>query len=100
MNAAFDRHAPALYRYSAVRTGGDAHLAEGLMQQLWASGNGASIVPEDQLESGPAGLPRPGPGPLAVGRHKPPHLPMGDGQLGGELADRLSQDELWCVRTR
>ena len=34
LGAAFDRCSRGLYRYFAVRAGGDAHLADDLMQQL------------------------------------------------------------------
>lgn len=35
VSLAYDRCARSLYRYFVVRVGGDAHLADDLMQQLW-----------------------------------------------------------------
>ncbi len=46
LEARFDRAAPGLYRFVAVRVGRDKHLADDLMQQLWlaAHRNGAKIA--------------------------------------------------------
>lgn len=49
----FDRHAPGIHRFLLVRTGGDTHACDDLMQQLWlaASGNGVKAgVPAGEFE--------------------------------------------------
>lgn len=50
MEAAFDRCATALYRYFAVRVGGDPHLADDLMQQLWIHARNLAATPAEQIE--------------------------------------------------
>jgi RNA polymerase sigma-70 factor (ECF subfamily) len=97
VEAAFNRYKPALYRYLIVRVGGDAHLAEDLLQQLWlqTSGNGSAAVPEDELEFWLRGVAR-----NLVRAHwrqsrqRPPHLPIAEPELARELADRLGGEEL------
>lgn len=97
LEAAFSRHRPALYRYVVVRAGGDDHLADDLLQQLWlqASGNGAALVPDAELEFWLRGIAR-----NLVraywrqARHRPAYLPIADAELGAELAERLATEEL------
>jgi len=54
LEAAFDRCSRGLYRYVAVRVGGDTHVADDLMQQLWLQvnrdGQAACHVPDEELE--------------------------------------------------
>lgn len=49
MEAAFDRYSGVLYRYVLVRVGGDSHLADDLMQQLWCQAclHGGRIPPDE-----------------------------------------------------
>ena len=48
---AFALHGRSLYRYFALRTGGDAHRSDDLMQQLWLRAKrGAAGVPAEELE--------------------------------------------------
>ena len=97
LETAFSRYRPALYRYLVVRAGGDGHLADDLLQQLWlqASGNGAALVPDAELEFWLRGIAR-----NLVrahwrqARHRPAHLPIADAELGAELAERLAIEEL------
>ena len=96
VEAAFDRCSPALYRYFAVRVGGDAHVADDLMQQLWLRATQAKTpVPEDQTEFWLRGI--------AANlirerwrrqKRRPRTVPMADPQLAAELADRLVEEEL------
>jgi len=96
MKAAFDRHAPVLYRYVVVRVGGDTHLTDDLMQQLWLqAGNGAASVPDDQVEFWLRGVAR---NLIRAhwrrARHRPAQLPIADPRLSSVLADRLATEEL------
>ena len=54
IEAAFDRYSRALYRYVVVRVGGDTHVADDLLQQLWLQvnrdGQAARHVPDEELE--------------------------------------------------
>lgn len=93
---AFDRYGPALYRYLVVRAGGDTHLADDLMQQLWLqAANGQAAVPEDEFEFWLRGVAR-----NLIRAHwrqarrRPKHLPIADPELSSALADRLADEEL------
>ncbi len=51
LDEVFDRCAPGLYRYFAVRAGGDRHRADDLMQQLWLAARTAETrPPPDEIE--------------------------------------------------
>ncbi|MCP4249665.1 MAG: sigma-70 family RNA polymerase sigma factor [bacterium] len=99
LEAAFDRHGEALYRYLVVRTGGDRHLADDLMQQVWLQLNGAADrakpIPEDELEFWLRGIAR-----NVVRAHwrqvqkRPEAMPIPEPALAAELADRIGSDEL------
>ena len=96
LESAFDRCSRSLYRYMAVRTGGDAHLADDLMQQLWLQAARSELPgPEDQCEFWlrriAANLIR------AHWRRqsrRPADVPLAEPQLAEELSDRLVSDEL------
>lgn len=95
LHAAFQRCGPALYRYAAVRLG-DAHLAEDALQQLWlCAERGARDVPPGELEYWLRGV-------LAnlVRTHwrrqrtRPPHVPLAEPALAGDLARRIDSQDL------
>jgi len=97
IEAVFDRAATGLYRYFVVRTGGDPHLADDLMQQLWlqAAGNGKAPVSEGELEPWLWGVARN----LIRGhwrcqRARPGQVPIASPELAGRLAERLAEEEL------
>jgi len=50
IEAAFDRCADALYRFLVVRAGGDVHLADDLMQQLWVQARHLDGTPDGEVE--------------------------------------------------
>jgi len=89
--AAFDRCSPGLYRFIVVRIGGDAHLANDMMQSLWikASRQG-NAVPAGEVEFWLRAIAR-----NLVREHwrktarRPDHAPIADPALAGELAERL-----------
>jgi len=92
----FDRCSAALYRYFAVRVGGDAHLADDLMQQLWLNATRTERpVPEDQMEFWLRGIAA-----NLIRAHwrrqkrRPAMIPLADPHLAAELADRLVTEEL------
>lgn len=99
LEAAFDRQGTALYRYLVVRTGGDRHLADDLMQQVWLQLRGAADrtqpIPDDELEFWMRGIAR-----NLVRDHwrrvrkRPKTVPMPEPHLAAELADRMGNDEL------
>ncbi len=93
---ALELHTPALYRYLVVRAGGDVHLADDLMQQLWfQAGSAGANVPDDELEFWFRGVAR-----NLVRAHwrrqrnRPAEVPLADAALAAQLADRLSAEEL------
>lgn len=96
METAFDRCSRTLYRFIVVRVGGDAHLADDLMQQLWlqARTSGAA-VPAAELEFWLRGIAR-----NLVRSHwrkqgrRPAVVPLAEPALAAELADRLAREEL------
>jgi RNA polymerase sigma-70 factor (ECF subfamily) len=96
MEEAFDRHGPAIYRYLVVRVGGDTHVADDLMQQLWLRAtNGQAPVHDGELEYWLRAIAR-----NLVRAHwrqvrqRPVHLPIADPALANTLADRLGTEEL------
>ncbi|MBU0640834.1 MAG: RNA polymerase sigma factor [Planctomycetes bacterium] len=93
---AFDRTAPALYRYFVVRTGGDTHLADDLMQQVWVQAAGSRAdVPANESEFWLRGIAK-----NLLRSHwrkqtrRPAHVPLADPALAAELAERLVSEEL------
>ena len=96
LERAFARHGRSLYRYFAVRTGGDAHQADDLMQQLWVRAKtGSASVSADEIEywlKAVAGN--------LVREHwrkqstRPRHVPIADPQLAAELAARIANEDL------
>ena len=104
LERAFARHGRSLYRYFAVRIGGDVHEVDDLMQRLWvrAVKDGAS-VPAGEIEYWLR----------AVGKNlvrqywrrrfsTPRQVPMPEPALANELADRLAGEDLpeECWRRR
>lgn len=49
--AAYERSARGLYRFLMVRLGGDAHLADDFMQQLWLAGQRGGPEPLEEREA-------------------------------------------------
>ena len=93
----FDRCGAAFYRYFAVRTGGDVHLADDLMQQLWLHASRAATPTdsENELEHWLFAIARN----LIRAqwrtvRRRPDHVPIADPRLATELAGRLTHEEL------
>lgn len=90
--AAFDRCAHSLFRYFAVRTGGDRHLADDLMQQLWIHTRGcAGRVPAHELEPYLRGIAR-----NLVRLHwrrtsrRPPAVSLAQPELAAELSRQMA----------
>ena len=83
IEALFDRHCRWLYRYVVVRVGGDAQLADDVMQQVWVAAlrTGGS-VPADEIEFWLRGVAR---NILAAHRrrvtNRPKQLPLADRAL-------------------
>ena len=99
LEAAFDQQGTALHRYLVVRTGGDRHLADDLMQQVWLQLRGAADrtqpIQDDELEFWLRGIARN----LVRAywrqvRQRPEGVPMPQPRLAAELADRMGNDEL------
>ncbi len=96
LDVAFDRCARGLYRFIVVRVGGDAHLADDLMQQLWlrADRRGRG-VPAGELAFWLRAVAR-----NLVHDHwrtaarRPANVPMSDPALAAELSERLVTEEL------
>lgn len=96
IDALFDRHCRWLYRYVVVRMGGDAQLADDVMQQVWVAAlrTGWS-VPADEIEFWLRGVAR---NILAAHRrrlaNRPKQLPLADRALASELAEALESSPL------
>ncbi len=99
VEAAFDRCGPMLHRYVAVRVGGDTHLADDLLQQLWLQinrhGSGCERIADSELEYWFK----------AVARNliraewrrrgsRPTTVPIASAELAAELADRFTSERL------
>ena len=90
----FDRCASSLFRFFVVRTGGDEHLADDLMQQLWLQARGSRrSVPENELEYWLRAIAR-----NLVRAHwrrigqRPNHLSLGDPALAADLGRRMASE--------
>ncbi len=110
IGAVFDACAGALYRYFAVRLGGDRHAADDLMQQLWLQAQrlAPAGTPEgDGSVSASAATPREileyrlrRIATNLVRTHwrragrRPAHVPLPEPALAAELASRLVTEEL------
>ncbi len=96
IGALFDRHCRWLYRFVVVRTGGDAQLADDVMQQVWVAAlrTGRS-VPADEIEFWLRGVAR---NILAAHRrrlaNRPKQLPLADRAHASELAKALESSPL------
>jgi RNA polymerase sigma factor (sigma-70 family) len=97
LGPALDRYGASLYRYVVVRAGGDTHLADDLMQQLWlrATSNGGASVPDDEVEFWLRGIAR---NLLRAhwrqARQRPAHLPVADPAVASRLAERMAGEDL------
>jgi len=92
----FARHGRSLYRFFAVRVGGDRHRADDLMQKLWVRANhGSTAVHAAELEYWVRGIARN----LiredwrkrAAARR---HVPMVDPVVARELAEKIAVEDL------
>ena len=96
LECAFARHGRSLYRYFAVRAGGDAHQADDLMQQLWMRAKrGAAAVPVSELERWLRAVAR-----NLIREHwrkqaaTPWHVRAAEPLLAADLADRIADQDL------
>lgn len=94
--AAFEHHRPSLFRYMAARVGGDAHLAEDLLQQLWVQIDGrGEHVPDSEVGFWFRGIAA-----NLVRSHwrtqarRPAHVPIADSAVAAGLAQRLTTEEM------
>ncbi len=96
IESAFDRYSRSLYHYVVARTGGNADLADDVMQQVWlqAVREGGS-VPIEEMEFW---LRRVATNALRAHwrkqRGRPPHVPVPQPRLAKELAQRLDSQPL------
>jgi RNA polymerase sigma-70 factor (ECF subfamily) len=78
-----------------VRAGGDAHLADDLMQQLWVQAQNLAVPPEGEIELGLRTIAR-----NLIRSHwrrqrrRPQEVPLPDARLAAEMAERLICEEL------
>ncbi len=96
VDALFDRHCRSLYCYVVVRMGGDAHLADDVMQQVWmAALRTGGSVPAEEIEFWLRGVAR---NILAAHRrrlaNRPKQLSLADRPLASELAEALESSPL------
>lgn len=96
IEAGFDRYGRALYRYFVVRTGGDAHTADDLMQQLWLqAATSQTSVPPAEIEPWLRGIAR-----NLVCTYwrkattRPERLPVVKPTVARELAARLTRESI------
>ncbi len=91
----YGRCGDALYRYFAVRAGGQADLADDLMQQLWVQASRLEPVSDEVLERQLSVIAR-----NLIRTHwrrlkrHGIHLPLPDPELAAELAQRLITETL------
>ncbi|UCC29466.1 MAG: RNA polymerase sigma factor, partial [Phycisphaerales bacterium] len=96
LRRAFALHGRSLYRYFAVRTGGDTHRADDLMQKLWLQGrrNLAGVRPSE-LEYWLRGIAR---NLIRENWRKQAaakrHLPVVDIVVACELAQKIASEDL------
>ncbi len=96
LESVFDRCAGSLYRYVLVRVGGDAHLADDILQQLWcqACAHGGR-VPIDELEYWMRAVAK-----NLVRTHwrrvgrRPAHCSFDSGGADGDFSRRLVEQEM------
>ncbi len=96
VESAFERFECGLYRYLVVRAGGDTHLADDLMQQLWLQATRhARNVPENELEFWLRGVAK-----NLIRAHwrkqsrQPTQVPLSNPNLAAELSEQLVSHEL------
>lgn len=96
MEAVFDRCSRSLYRYVLVRVGGDAHLADDVLQQLWCQAcDRARHVPPAEMEFWLRAVAK-----NLIRTHwrrmgrRPPHARLPDASAASSLASRLVEREL------
>lgn len=96
LERSFVRCADGLYRFLAVRTGGDSALADDLIQQVWLKAQASRRhVPAGEVEFWLRGIAR-----NLVRSHWRAHrrgllhLPLADPRLAADLAQRLETQDL------
>lgn len=95
IEAMFDRCALTLFRYFIVRTGGDTHLADDLMQQLWIHAQNLVDPHPEQYEFRLRAIAR-----NLIRTYwrergrRPAHIPLADPPLAADLANRLVSTEI------
>ena len=96
VEAVFDRCGSSLYRYFAVRTGGDTHLADDLMQQLWLqAGTGNASIADERVEAWLRSIAK-----NLIRTHwrkrarRPDSAPLARADLAAELGRRIDSEEL------
>lgn len=94
MERVFDRCATSLFRFFVVRTGGDDHLADDLMQQLWLQASGSRrSIPENELEFWLRAIAR-----NLVRAHwrrvgqRPNHVSLADPALAADLGRQMASE--------
>jgi RNA polymerase sigma-70 factor (ECF subfamily) len=96
IECAFAQWGRSLYRYFIVRTGGDTHLADDLMQQLYLRAcRGAAEVPPAEMERW---LRKVAKNLIREYWRKqarvPAHVPMAEQAVSAELAEKMAAEEL------
>ena len=96
LGTVFDRLSGALYRYVVVRAGGDAHLADDLMQHVWlAAVRSARSIPPDEIEFWLRRVAKDALNAHWRRQHGPPkHVPLADPPLAGRLARDLESEPI------
>ncbi|UCE62364.1 MAG: sigma-70 family RNA polymerase sigma factor [Phycisphaerales bacterium] len=96
LERAFALHGISIYRYFAVRTGGDTHLADDLMQTLWmrakrSSGDMQAIELEGWLRAIAKNLIREHWRKQATAKR---HMPAANPTVARELAEKIAVEDL------